>query len=220
MRCLGLPPAAPPVAVVPYRTAVATAFAPVRPTGLGDIFSALASIAGGIFGASSAADAQKAAAKEQRRAAEATATATTQQAQIAADAYKATASAQLDAAKYAADLQWRAAQAKSQADLDAVRVEYGAALDALRQQRFAAADQQAAQLVSNTAAAMFSLSNAGLVQAGTTARRYPTTATAGIVLLAAVTLFALTRAKKGEKKRSVKIGGHAYETSHAYGEAA
>ncbi len=204
---------------MPYRTALETTFTAVRPHGMGDIWSALASVAGGIFGISSQSSAEKAAAKAQQKAAEATAAATVQRAQIAAEAYKSTASAQLDAAKYAADMQWRAAQAKSAADLDAVRVQYGAALDALRQQRFAAADQQAATLVSNTAAAMFSLSNQGLVEAGATARRYPTTATLGVVALAAVTLWALTRAKKGEKKHALKIGGHSYETSHAYGES-
>ena len=187
---------------------------------LGNPFAAIASVAGGIFGGLFQADAQKSAAKSQERAAAAAANAAVQQAQITADAYRDATAMQMKAAEKAADYQFRAAKAKSDADLAAVREQYGSALDALRTQRMAAIDQQASSLISNTSAAIFSLSGQGLQAATKTATTFPKAGVAGIVLLGVATMFFLNppyaRKKKGERSRSMKLGSATYDSKHSY----
>jgi len=187
---------------------------------LGNPFAAIASIAGGIFGSITQGDAQKSVAKSQERAAAAAAQAAVQQAQITADAYRDATAMQMRAAEKAADYQFRAAKAKADADLAAVREQYGSALDALRTQRMAAIDQQASSLISNTSAAIFSLSGQGLEAATRTATTFPKAGVAGLVLIGVATMFFLnppySRKRKGEKSRSMKLGGASYESKRTY----
>lgn len=187
---------------------------------LGNPFAAIASIAGGIFGGIFQSNAQKEAAKSQERAATAAANASVEQARITADAYKEATAMQMKAAEKAADYQFRAAKAKADADLAAVREQYGSALDALRTQRMAAIDQQASSLISNTSAAIFSLSGQGLQAATKTATTFPKAGVAGIVLLGVATMFFLNppyaRKKKGEKSRALRLGKASYDSKHSY----
>lgn len=187
---------------------------------LGDPFTAIASVVGGLFGGIFQSRAQERAAEAQERAAQAAATAAVEQARIQADALKEATAMQMKAAEKAADFQFRAAKVKADADLQAVRSQYSSALDALRTQRMAAIDQQASSLISNTSAAIFSLSGQGLQAATKTATTFPKAGVTGIVLLGVATMFFLNppygRKKKGERSRAVRFGKASYDSKHSY----
>lgn len=214
MHCLGSSLAPPPVAswrfaqIVPRDVAGRT---------LGDPFTAIAAIGSSIIGGLFGKDAASSKAKEDRKAAEAIASSQIRQAEIVSAAQTAMMERQMKAAEAAARYEYQAASAKSDADLAAVREQYSSALEALRQQRMAAIDQGSANLVANTQAGIFQLAAQGTAEAGSTARRYPTAATVGMVVLAAATMYFLTRGKG--KKRSLKIGGHTYEAAPTVGGA-
>lgn len=223
MKALGLPVAATPVARTSMRAAQeAIRFYDNQRT-LGDPFSAIASIVGGIFGAKSQADAIKAQTQSQERMAIAASDAAVKQAQITADAYRYATDVQMKAAENTANLQFRAAKAKSDADLAAVREQYGSALDALRTQRLAAIDQQASTLISNTSGAIFSLSNQAIGSATKTATVYPKAGVAGLVTLGIATFFFLnppwSKRKRGDKSRTLRAGPVHYESKRSYGAA-
>ena len=226
MKALGLPAASTPVARTSMRTAQEAIRFYDNQRRLGDLgflefLTPLVSMVGGLVGMKSQADAQNKQIKSQERIAIAAGDAAVKQAQITADAYKYSTDVSMKAAEKAAELQFRAAKAKSDADLAAVREQYGSALDALRTQRLAAIDQQASTLISNTSGAIFSLSNQAIGSATKTATVYPKAGVAGLVALGVATFFFLnppwSKRKRGDKSRTMKIGGAHYESKRSYG---
>lgn len=163
--------------------------------GLGIIpgIDAIASVVGGIFGASAAKDAAKTSAKYQFKAAEITAQYGFKAAELAAQTAR-------ESSRYAL----QAERERAQADVRRASIEANANVDALRTQRLAAIDAQSAQLVANTQVGIFGLAARGIEAAASQPVSLGRAAVVGAVLVTVAALFAMNPPKL--KKRKVGRG--------------
>lgn len=133
------------------------------------------------------------------------------QAQAALEAARIQSGSQLDIARLQTasyekglDYAWRAEQERAATDRARAMIESDVANATLRTQRNVAIDAQATQLVANTQNGIFSLASVGMEQVGSVARQYPRSTMWGFVLLAGITLMAISPPKFGRKAQPVQ----------------